>query len=191
MSFRTSTGSALGSVALAALTLGSFAGTAFAADSLTGLRSCVKQADDAQRLSCFDREMARLPAVVQPAQPAAAAAPVAQPSHAVAAAAPAAPAQSAEEKFGYRGAIARKDVDARAAETGAVGELTAVVAKIVTRTHGEMIITLDNGQVWAQKAPEAYFHLKQDEKVIIKPGLLNSFTLVNAAGRSTKVTRQQ
>ena len=64
------------------------------------------------------------------------------------------------------------------------------VAAIDKRPRGELVITLDNGQVWAQKEAGAYFPLKVGDPVAILAGTLGSFRLI-AGNRATAVTRVQ
>jgi hypothetical protein len=157
------------------------------------VRACASERDDARRLSCYDREIARLdqggdvaaaPATKAEVAPAAAAA-----AAAASAAAATPPTAAPDEKFGYRGDIARKELDEQAA-TEAVDRLEATITEVSSRAHGELVITLDNGQVWVQKAPDSKMQLKTGDPVTIKKASLGSYMLV-AAGRSTRVTRVQ
>ena len=154
----------------------SAAGAAEPADPLAPLRACTTQSDSARRLACYDAAMSAAP----PAPRAAAAAPVA-----AAAAKPASP----EESFGYRGDIAREELDRKAAQEPRLERLDAKITTVETRPHGEFVITLDNGQVWAQKRPDTKVRPAVGEAISIKPGSFSSFTLVTASGRSTQVTR--
>jgi hypothetical protein len=65
---------------------------------------------------------------------------------------------------------------------------TATVTAIDKRPRGELVVTLDNGQVWAQKSPDRYFPLKVGDPVAILAGSLGSFRLI-AGSRATPVTR--
>jgi hypothetical protein len=67
--------------------------------------------------------------------------------------------------------------------------MTAVVTKIAQRPRGELVMTLDNGQVWVQNEAAAYFPLKAGDKVEISVGMLDSYVLWAPFKRSTKVTR--
>lgn len=140
-------------------------------DVLTGLRACAAEKADAARLSCYDAEMARLSQQAR-----------------ADAAAPAA-ALSAEERFGFRGEVAREALDRQEAAAPRLEQLTAAITAISSRPHGELVVTLANGQVWAQKAVESSFRLKVGDEVTIKPGALASFRLVGPTGRSTQVAR--
>lgn len=124
------------------------------------VRACMDERDDARRLACFDRETARL------FTPAAAAVPVAAAS-APAPAATAAPvaAQSTEEqKFGYRGSLAREEVDRRKAEEEKLDQVTAKVVAVNALPHGQFVAKLDNGQVWQQKTID---RVRVDRKSVV------------------------
>lgn len=155
---------------------------ASAQDLSAALASCRAEKDDALRLACYDREVAKLgqPASVT-AAPAAAAPAAAAPQ----AAAP----KSPEEQFGYRGAIAREERDRDVQETRALSELVATVTGISTRGDGTLVMTLDNGQVWAQNRPDAFFRIKVGEQVKIEPATLGSYLLISPAKRTARVTR--
>lgn len=152
---------------------------ALADDVRAALAACRTEADDAKRLACYDREADRIAA-----GPAAAAAPPALPASA-------APASTPEERFGHRGTLAREEKDREKAQARELGELVATVTEIWTRGDGLMKITLDNGQVWSQNAPDPFFRLKAGDKVKIQPAVLGSFLMSGPAKRSTRVTRIQ
>jgi len=176
-------------------------GSATAADALPpSLRACMQETDAARRLACFDRESALLagqsaavarqvdPAPARPAAPAPAA-PVA--SAAATAGAAAATAQSAEDKFGYRGNIARADIDKKKeAELQESEQLTAKVTAVSALPNGGMALTLDNGQVWQQKTADRGMRVKVGDQVTIKRGVLNSFLLTSDTNKgSMRVAR--
>jgi hypothetical protein len=116
------------------------------------------------------------------------------------AAAFAVPALAADDELAVRiAACTRERDDAqrlacfdRAAEPQAPApkRISATVAAIEKRARGELVITLDNGQVWAQKEAGAYFPLKVGDPVAILAGTLGSFRLI-AGNRATAVTRVQ
>jgi hypothetical protein len=157
---------------------------AAAQDLSAALASCRAEQDDALRLACYDREIGKLgqQSSVLAAAPAAAA-----PAAATQAAVP----QTPEEQFGYRGAMAREEQDRAKVEARSLGKLEATVTGISTRGDGTLVMTLDNGQVWAQNRPDAFFRLKVGEKVKIEPASLGSFLLISPAKRSARVTRLQ
>ncbi len=108
------------------------------ADTLPAtVRACIGEADAARRLACYDREVARL---IAPADtfatavsmaPAAPAAPIAPAVAAAAAVLPATPA---------------------AAPTGSPKHFSAKVSA-VRGSDDDLVVTLDNGDVWQQSAP--------------------------------------
>jgi uncharacterized cupin superfamily protein len=79
---------------------------------------------------------------------------------------------------------------AAAPQEPAAKRISATVTAIETRTRGELVVTLDNGQVWAQKDSGTYFPLKVGDAVTILAGTLGSFRLISG-NRATAVTRVQ
>jgi hypothetical protein len=175
-------------------------GGAVAADGLPpSLRACMKETDSARRLACFDRESALLagesapvahqvdPVPARSAAPAPAA-PVATAAATVGAAA--ATTQSATDKFGYRGNMARADVDKKKEAEQGGEELTAKVTAVETLPNGGLLLTLDNGQMWQQKTADRGMRIKVGEQITIKHGMLNSFLLTSESGKgSMRVAR--
>ena len=139
-------------------------------DLPAALAACRAEKDDAKRLACFDREVAM--AGEQPA---------------AAATAPAAAPQTPEERFGYRGVLAREEQER--AKNATLGELEAIVTTISKRGDGALVMTLDNGQVWAQNRPDAFFRVKVGEHVRIEPAALGSFLMIGPSKRTARVTR--
>ena len=150
---------------------------AAAQDLSAALAGCRAEKDDALRLACYDREAGKL------GQQSSVAA--ATPAAATQAAAP----KSPEEQFGYRGELAREEQDRAKVEARSLGRLEATVTNISTRADGTLVMTLDNGQVWAQNRPDSFFRLKIGEKVKIEPASLGSFLLISPAKRTARVTR--
>jgi len=143
--------------------------------------ACARERDDAQRLQCFDS------AAAQSAEAHAAASldasPVTRDTR------PAAAASS--EDFGVRGSeLARKRDAAVPEQERAPQRIDARVTGISKRPRGELVFTLDNGQLWVQKAAGAHFPIKVGDPVTILAGTLGSFRLV-VGNRSTQVTRVQ
>jgi hypothetical protein len=132
------------------------------------------QKDDALRLSCYDREVARLSreAGTVPAPP------------------PAPATIDPEAGFGYRGGAVPEEQERRKAEVAALPQLESTVVGIAKRPYGEMVVTLENQQVWVQKSPDST-RLKVGDHVTIKRGALGAFFLVGPTGRSTSVARLQ
>jgi len=155
------------------------------------MRACRAETDESRRLNCYDRAAATLDkpaATAAPAAPSVARAAPAAPS--VARAAPAdkavtnAPASSGAADFGVsEGPLAAKR------QATSLKEITAVVTAVSSRGRGELVITLDNGQVWAQNEAVAYFPLSVGDTVKIHSAAIGSYTLATPAKRTTKVTR--
>lgn len=123
------------------------------------IAACTREQDDARRLACFDR----------------------------AAAPPVPPAEKAD--FGVHGSeLARNRAADDPKQDAAAQRLTAKVTGIEKRARGELVVTLDNGQVWAQKEVGAYFPLDVGDPVTILAGTLGSHRLV-VGSRATAVTR--
>jgi hypothetical protein len=56
-------------------------------------------------------------------------------------------------------------------------ELTANILEISKRPYGEMVISLDNDQVWIQKAPDRRFNINIGDTITIKKGKLSGYRL--------------
>ena len=145
-----------------------------------GFMDCASEQDDARRLACFDAAVAR--ARAQP--PVAAEAPSAAPTVAAAAAVP----LSKEERFGLRGDL-KEEKAKKAPELAELQELRATVTKVAAKPHGELVLTLDNGQVWYEIQANSGIRVKTGDQVTIKSGALGSYSVVAPNGRSSKVTR--
>ncbi len=178
-------------------------GSAPAAEALPPtLRVCMSESDAARRLACFDRESARLvkdnaptarksdPRVAAPAATAAVPAATA-PAAATPAPAATAPASSSpQDKFGYRGNIARAEIDKQSEQERSQAEvLSAKVTELSTLAHGEVLLTLDNGQVWQQKRGDRGMRIKVGDDVTIRRATLGSFLLTAKAKGSMRVSR--
>lgn len=135
------------------------------------LRVCVSEPDDDLRLQCYDRAMGRQPAAATQSQ---------------AAGSSAASQLSAEDRFGLSDEQARKKENVE--QVPELERLVSTVTKVARRAQGELVITLANGQVWAQKQAQT-FHVDVGETVTIKGAALGSFMMSTASGRSTRVTR--
>jgi cell pole-organizing protein PopZ len=148
---------------------------AAAADPLSDMRACATQTDDARRLACYDATMRGESST--PTTVASAAAAVAAPT--------------AEEKFGYRGDVAREQLEQEEKKTQSaqLEQLVTQIKAVSWQPLGEFVVTLDNDQVWAQKRPESSVKPKVGDPVTIKPAALGSFLLVTKSGRSTRVAR--
>jgi hypothetical protein len=91
---------------------------------------------------------------------------------------------SPESQFGIAGGKLQRKKEAATPK-----EIQAVVSGVARRPRGELVITLDNGQVWVQLEPQAYYPLEAGETVHISKGVLGSYLLTTPAKRGSKVTR--
>jgi hypothetical protein len=138
------------------------------------VRACASETDAAARLACFDREVARATA----SDSGAAAVPVPA----------AAPQLSPEERFGIRGELAR-EVEARTKVGNPdLERLTSKVTAMSRSPNGEMTVTIENGQVWAEREPGA-LRVRVGETVTIRTAALGSFLLTGTNGRAARVYR--
>jgi hypothetical protein len=190
--------------ALSAVLMGSPPHVVAAESASDGVLACAAEADEERRLACFDALAAGLrdprpPAAAAPGSSTAATfpvsptaasatpvAPTVAPSAAAAAAAAAQPSQagtpSPEDRFGLR-------VDRKEQKKDDLTELSARATAISPKPRGELVITLDNGQVWGEIAPGSKIKVKPGDSVKIEAGTLGSFILIAPNGRSSKVTR--
>ncbi len=68
-------------------------------------------------------------------------------------------------------------------------EIRVTVTKAEKAPHGELVITMDNGQIWRQIGSER-FRLKEGDKVVISRGMFNSFLLkLEGQNRTIRVKR--
>jgi hypothetical protein len=157
---------------IAALILASLtgSGTAFA-QSAGGelppeLLACAEETDVERRLACFDREMARhreMPAPEPVPEPMPEPTPEAPPAEPVAVEPAPEPEAAPVADFGLP-------------EEGPTA-FSATVTDIATRPRGELIILLDNGQIWEQKHQDSRFRLAVGEQVTISKGLISGYRL--------------
>jgi hypothetical protein len=140
------------------------------------IRHCAAESNGTTRLDCYDEIGASLNGIATPA-------PVPVPAPEPAAAAAASPA-TPESQFGIAGGKLEEKK-----ESATPKEIRAVVSGVARRPRGELVITLDNGQVWAQLTPQEFFPLKAGDTVVISKGALGSYSLATPAKRGSKVTR--
>jgi len=134
----------------------------FAQDINTqALKACSMIENDFKRLVCYDQIIAGKSIDVSTAK-----APImVEQSKAV----------NKEEKFG----LEHKNIS-----TNAEPEQVSLVEKVKKAPHGELIITLANGQVWRQLGTDN-FRIKAEAEVTIMRGALNSFLLKKMGSNKT------
>ena len=74
------------------------------------------------------------------------------------------------------------------ADTGS-RELHASVTGINSKPYGELVMELDNGQVWEQPERKSTFLVKTGENVVIRKHALGSYFLTTDSGATTRVRR--
>lgn len=150
-----------------------------------GLRACMAERDDARRLACFDRETAQLG---QPSpDTATSAAPASARATAPASATP--EPLTAEQRFGFRGEVAREAIAEKKAAVPQLERLESTVTAVARRGSIDWIVTLENGQQWAQVSTGTPYTIRVGDAVTINPGALGSFLLTGPSGRATRVRR--
>jgi hypothetical protein len=128
------------------------------------LRACMAERDDARRLACFDREAAQL-------GPQSAATATAAASGAAPAAATPEPL-TAEQRFGFRGEVAREAIAEKKAAAPQLERLESTVTAVARRGSIDWIVTLENGQQWAQISTGTPYTIRVGDAVTINPGAL-------------------
>lgn len=168
---------------------------------------CASVTGDAARLACYDdafgrpaansRTSAAVP-IVEAATPgslttaAAAAAPAAAETTATqaktAASAAAVPAGQAEADFGLTEADKRA-LNPERAEAARPASITSTVASVTRRPTKELVVTLDNGQVWVQAESDTLVRLEAGDVVTIRKASLGSHMLVAPSRAAMRVRR--
>ncbi len=135
------------------------------------LEACSMIENDHTRLTCYDKVMMhKTPSVNQQQQTSAKPVVIAPQTQAV----------KPASEFG----LEHKNI-----AEGSEKEQINHVLKIKKSPHGEMIITMDNGQVWRQIGTDR-LRVQTDSQVFIRRGALNSFLLKLADGnKSIRVKR--
>ncbi len=126
-----------------------------------GLRKCARETDQSQRLACYDALAGTLPKV-----------------EADRVGMTADIAQKREQK--------REPVEKRAAPPET---LTAKIRSVRENSHGQLIFSLDNDQVWIQDQPSSNIRFSAGDEIRIEHGALTSLWLVADHGRKTRVRR--
>lgn len=167
--------------------------SAAATQASEGAGACVTVDDPSARLACYDKAFGRvsLPAasVAAPQVTAGAGTPVSSPPTvgASAAAAAAVPKSDPIADFGLSEKAKLAKDPAKAAEHPQ--SITAQVASVRALKYGELVVTLDNGQVWQQIEAQRSAVVRAGDTVTIRRAVLGSFTLVTKGGIATKVRR--
>jgi hypothetical protein len=157
------------------------------------IKRCASLADASARLACYDAlagvaapSAAMAQAAPSPSAGGSTGTPPSSSATAAPVAAPGAPAASNIADFGVRNGPLQAQRDPVREKT-----MFAVVSAVGSRGRGELVVTLDNGQVWRQIQPSDY-PLKPGDRVEIDVAALGSYRLwTPSTRRATKVTRVQ
>jgi len=190
-----------------------------AADALPAeILACAAEADVMVRLSCYDREIAALksrppaPAVAPtPVSTALPSTPVIRDVPATVVAATVIPATTIPATTSVAASVPAAEVvptpQASAAPVATVtpspdpaddfgfdrlpDDVTAEIVKIRKQPYGELIIYLDNGQVWEQKHQDRRFKLRIGETVTVKKSSVAGYRLSGDSNKSIQVIRRK
>jgi hypothetical protein len=110
------------------------------------VRACVTEADDAERLACYDFAIGRS----KPGQ---------------------------NEDLGVTGELLRQRQRQAAPPASPPQEMSGKIVAISKRPYGKFVVTLDNGQVWAQ-SEVLDFSLELGDVVTIRRGVLGALWMV-------------
>ena len=157
---------------------------AYAADG-DSPQHCAAIGDDAARLACYDR-IFRAPAAAKAPSTTVGTAATTAVAPASTAVVPA--AAKPPDDFGLTEAAKRARDPERAKEEKSES-VTATVAAVGRRPAGELVVTLDNGQVWTQVEVDQRARVAAGDTVTIKRGALSSYLLVTQSRYATRVRR--
>jgi hypothetical protein len=154
--------------------------------------ACAGESDVMLRLSCYDREVAEFrnrpvsaPASAAPAAPMVVAT---APATKIAATPAVRAADPAPEPVAAAPVRAKNSIDNFGFDAP-MDEMTSNVARIRERPYGELIIYLENGQIWEQKHRDSRFRLKSGESVTITKGAVGGYRLSGNSNNSIQVQR--
>jgi len=132
-------------------------------------RRCAALADDRARLACYDSIFGR-------------------PAAAVPASLDAATVPNPEADFGLTEA-AKRALEPEESRQRLPESISGTVAKVARQPAGELVLTLENGQVWTQLQVDARARVAVGDTVTIKKAALGSHLLVTEDRYATRVRR--
>ncbi len=150
-------------------------------------------ADDRARLACYDSIFGR-PAAAAPLGAPSAAAPATGAVAGTVAAAPVAATPAAAAAANPETDFGLTEAAKRAREPEESGErlpesISGTVARVARQPAGELVVTLENGQVWTQLQVDPRARVAVGDTVVIKKAALGSHLLVTASRYATRVRR--
>lgn len=143
-------------------------------------RKCASMGDDGARLACYDRIFRQPVPTAGATQTPSAAGSVG--------AATVAPPVNPQADFGLTEAAKRARDPEKASEL-MPESITRKVASVDRKQNGELVVTLDNGQVWAQLETDTKARVRPGDTVTIKKAALGSYLLVTPSKLATRVRR--
>jgi len=155
-----------------------------AGQSAESWQACLQLTDDQARLACYDAYVRRLSAREDPAVSAAQqeADFGKRPEAAAKEQEPAMPAAEQEAEFGKPAKVAAEEID----------QIQASITKVQVKSHGNRVLTLDNGQVWVQLDSRTVPRFREGDSIIIKRAVFGSFLLQPVdSNRTIRVKRLQ
>lgn len=143
------------------------------ASATSASHPCAAVLEDASRLECYDKTYGRPNRALTPAPVAAAAVVV---------------AKDPADDFGLTLEQQRAQNPVGVPDRGP-SSIEAKVAEVRRSGDGQFVVTLENGQVWAQNDPAERVYLQAGEQVTIRKGALGSHLLVSVERGSVRVRR--
>ena len=146
------------------------------------LERCARLEPDAERLACFDAAVTERnePAIATQEPPAAKAPP--EPSSES--------GQAASEISAETRELPRRLDEKRTIEPDLPKEYQAVVVAMYERPYRQMVVKLDNGEVWSEQYASRAFLVAVGDTITMKQSRFSrSYRLVATGGRGYKMTR--
>jgi hypothetical protein len=150
------------------------------------LRSCTTIDDAAARLACYDRVAGRTTSMTATPEPAPA--PESAPASAAVPVAAAAAAATAEKDFGLTPA-AKKALEPEAAGDAKPEAIERAIAAVARDGQDRFVVTLDDGQVWAQNEGKSGVYPRTGENVTISRAAMGGYVLRSERFGSIRVRR--
>jgi hypothetical protein len=159
------------------------------ANSADSTHRCAEQANEAQRLACYDAAFGKPRAAATGSGAVVVAAPAARSPAATTSTAPAVavvqPAAVVAAPISKNGKPDAEKAEAAPKSTGGASR----VASLRRMRDGRYEATLENGDVWGQLEPDARVEMRVGDAVTIRAASLGSFMLVTSSGLPTRVKR--
>jgi hypothetical protein len=156
------------------------------------LRVCLAITQDTARLACYDEKVGRLDAsaakVANDRKEAAAkqAREAAAKAEADRKAAEALAAKQKVDAFGAEGIpVAKRDENAAAGKDDSVDELEAVITDVFYSSSQDLVVSLENGQMWRQTDGMSLPPVRSGDKVLIKKRMLSGYRMTLVRQRRT------